>query len=87
MVTSVFESEAVLDFFYYLIDEKRDVVGVLKVNAYVPEDAKYMYWYLREVTEVEHDTMAEFGVPKHTHDAKAHPFFDDGHGHAIDIRA
>ena len=84
METSVSEME--LWFFYYLSDSNNDVVGVLKVNAYVPEDAKYMHWALRQVTEVEHDTMAAFGLPKHTHDGKKYPFFADLHGQAYDIR-
>jgi len=82
-----FVSEIELWFFYYLSDSNNDVVGVLKVNSYIPEDAKYMNFTLRLVTEVEHDTMAEFGVTKHTHDAKAFPFFESIHGYAIDTRA
>jgi hypothetical protein len=82
-----FVSKLDLLFFYYLSDSKSDVVGVLKVNAYVPEDATYMNFSLRLVTESEHDTMAEFGLPKFVHDAKSFPFFEDIYGHTIDIRA
>ncbi len=81
-----FVSDLEIWFFYYLSDSKGDVVGVLKVNNYVPEDAKYMHWALRQVTEIEHDTMIAFGLPEHTHDGKKYPFFEDFHGHAIDIR-
>jgi hypothetical protein len=85
MGTSVSELE--LWFFYYLIDGNDDVSGVLTVNRYLDGDIRYRGNLLRQVTEVEHDTMVAFGLPKHVHDAKAFPFFEDIHGQAIDSRA
>lgn len=79
-------SELELWFFYYLIDGNRDVSGVLMVNKYLEENMIYRGHLIRQVTEVEHDTMAAFGVPKHTHNAKAFPFFEDVHGHVHDTR-
>ena len=80
-------SEIEIWFFYYLTDTNNDVAGVLKTNTYLEEELYYRGFGTRLVTEVEHDTMAAFGVPRHTHDAKAFPFFEDIHGQAIDSRA
>ena len=88
MSNSLVSSPLELLFFYYLIDEKCDVSGVLTVNKYLEAGGLLFCGYsLRQVTEVEHDTMAEFGVRKYTHDAKSYPFFQDVHGHVHDTRA
>ena len=82
-----FVSKLEIWFYYYLIDMTGDVAGVLKVNTYVTEEARYRRWALRQVTETEHDTMSAFGLPEYTHDGKNYPFFEDCHGQPIDIRA
>jgi hypothetical protein len=79
-------SEVELWFFYYLIDESCDVAGVLTVNKHLREDMRYRGHLLRQVTEVEHDTMAAFGIRKFTHNANDYPFLDNIQGHIHDIR-
>ena len=79
-------SELELWFFYYLIDGNNDVAGVLTVNKYLEDVLLYRGHLLRQVTEVEHDTMAEFGLPKYHHNANDYPFFADVLNHVHDVR-